>query len=85
MLAIWCHKFNPFLINISNDALTSQVGVSGSPPLRYKRQEWILIGLLLLKTIRTIHAKSTKKKKRNRPVFRHGNLNFEKPSCASYI
>ena len=31
--------------------------MSGSPPSRYKPQEWILIGLLLLKTIRTIHPK----------------------------
>ena len=29
--------------------------MSGSPPSQYKRQEWILIGLLLLKTIKTIH------------------------------
>ena len=29
--------------------------MSGFPPSQYKRQEWILIGLLLLKTIRTIH------------------------------
>ena len=53
MLTIWRHMFNPVLIKWCFDV--TQVGVSGSPPSQYERQEWILIGLLLLKTIRTIH------------------------------